>query len=45
VDARPEAIDAARFALADIILGLAGQGHFNPQWLADTAVQLLKSRS
>ena len=45
VDDRPEAIQAARFALADIILCLAGQGHFNAQWLADTAVQLMKSRA
>jgi hypothetical protein len=45
VDDRPEAIQAARFALADIILSLGAQGNFNPEWLADTAVQLMVSRS
>lgn len=45
VNDRPEAIDAARFTLADIILGLAKQGNFDSQWLADTAVQLMLSRS
>jgi hypothetical protein len=43
VDDRPEAIEAARFALADIILSLGGQGIFDPAWLADTAVQLMLS--
>jgi hypothetical protein len=38
-------MEAARYALADIILTLGGQGHFIAQWLADTAVQLLKARS
>jgi hypothetical protein len=45
VDNRPEAIEAARFALADIILSLGVQGNFNPRWLADTAVQVMLSRS
>jgi hypothetical protein len=45
VDDRPEAMEAARFALADIILGLGAQGNFDPQWLADTAVQLMVSRA
>src|SRR5262245_29069038 len=45
VDARPESIEAARFALADVILSLAGQGYLDPQWLADTAVHVMKSRS
>jgi hypothetical protein len=45
VDDRPEAIQAARFALADIILSLGGQGNFDPEWLAGTAVQLMLSRS
>jgi hypothetical protein len=45
VDDRPEAVDSARFALADIILSLGGQGKFDPQWLADTAVQLMLARS
>ena len=42
---RPEAKEAARFALADVILGLASQGHLNAQWLADTAVHALKAKS
>jgi hypothetical protein len=45
VGASPEAIEAARFALADIILSLGGQGNFDPKWLAGTAVQLMTSRS
>jgi hypothetical protein len=45
VDDRPEAIEAARIALADIILTLGRQGYFNPQWLADTAVQMMLSRA
>jgi hypothetical protein len=45
VDDRPEAIEAARFALADIILSLGAQGNFNPQWLADTAVKFMVTRS
>jgi hypothetical protein len=45
VDDRPEAIQAARFVLADIILSLGAQGNFDPQWLADTAVQLMVSRA
>lgn len=45
VSSRPEAVEAARFALADIILGLAKQGNFDPLWLADTAVQVMLSRS
>ena len=45
VNNRPEAIEAARFALADIILSLGVQGNFNPQWLADTAVRAMRSRS
>jgi hypothetical protein len=45
VDDRPEAIQAARFALADIILSLGSQGYFNPQWVADTAVRLMRSRA
>ena len=40
-----EAIEAARFALADIILSLGVQGSFNPQWLAGTAVQVMLSRA
>jgi hypothetical protein len=45
VDDRPEAMQAARFALLDIILSLGGRGNFDPQWLADTSVQLMLSRS
>ena len=41
VDDRPEAVQAARFALADIILGLGAQGNFDPAWLAKTAVELM----
>ena len=41
----PEAIEAARFALADVVLGLAKQGNFDPEWLADTAVRLMLSSS
>jgi hypothetical protein len=43
IDDRPEAIQAARFALADIILGLAKHGNFDPKWLADTAVKVMLS--
>jgi hypothetical protein len=45
VSKRAKAVDAARLKLADIVLGLAKQGNFDPQWLADTAVQLMRSRS
>jgi hypothetical protein len=43
VSKRPKAIDAARLKLADIVLGLAKKGNFDPQWLADTAVQAMRS--
>jgi hypothetical protein len=43
VSSRPQDIEAARFALADMILGLAKQGNFDPQWLADTAVKVMLS--
>jgi hypothetical protein len=45
VDDRPEAIEAARFALANIILSLGAQGNFDPERLADAAVQSMLSRS
>jgi hypothetical protein len=45
VSSRPEAIEMARFALADIVLGLAKQGNFDPKWLAETAVAVMHSRS
>jgi hypothetical protein len=40
----PQAVEAARFALADIVLCLAKQGNFDPRSLADSAVRLLLSR-
>jgi hypothetical protein len=45
VSSRAKAVDAARLALADVVLGLAKQGNFDPRWLADTAVQVMLSRS
>jgi hypothetical protein len=41
----PEGHTAARLKLADIVLSLAKQSDFDPQWLADTAVQVARSRS
>jgi hypothetical protein len=43
VSSRPQAIEAARFALADIILGLAKHGNLDPGWLADTAAKVMLS--
>jgi hypothetical protein len=43
VSKRPKAIEAARLKLADIVLGLAKKGNFDPRWLADTAAQLMRS--
>ena len=45
VSSRPEAVETARFALADIVLGLAKHGKFDHRWLADTAVQVMLSGS
>jgi hypothetical protein len=45
VSSRPKAIEAARLQLADIILGLAKRGDFDPQHLADAAVQLMLSHA
>jgi hypothetical protein len=45
VSQRPKAIDAARLKLADIVLALAKNGNFDPRWLADTAVQVMRSHS
>jgi hypothetical protein len=45
ISGRRKAIEAARLKLADIILGLAKGGNFDSQWLADTAVQAMRSRS
>src|SRR6185437_10710251 len=45
VSSTPEAIEAARFALADIVLGLAKNGSLDPRWLAETAVHVMLSRS
>jgi hypothetical protein len=39
VSGRAEAIEAARLTLADIVLGLAKSGVFDPQKLADAAVR------
>jgi hypothetical protein len=33
--------EAARLKLAEIVFGLAKEGNFDPQWLADTAVQVM----
>jgi hypothetical protein len=41
VSARPKAIEATRLKLAEIILGLAKTGNFDPSQLADAAVQLM----
>jgi hypothetical protein len=43
VSKRPKAIETARLKLADIVLGLAKMGNFDPQWLADAAVQAMGS--
>lgn len=45
VSVRPKAIEATRLKLADVVLGLAKKGNFDPQWLADAAVQVMRSRS
>lgn len=45
ISKRPKALEAARLRLADVVLGLAKRGNFDPQWLADTAVQVMRSRS
>ena len=42
---RAEAIEATRLTLADIVLGLARRGMFDPQKLADAAVQRMLARS
>jgi hypothetical protein len=39
VSSRAHAIEAARLKLASIVLGLAKAGNFDPQQLADAAVQ------
>jgi hypothetical protein len=45
VSSRPEAVEATRLALADIVLRLAKHGNFDLRWLADTAVYVLLSRA
>jgi len=40
---RRQDIEAARFAVADIVLGYAKNGNFDTQSLADSAVKLLLS--
>lgn len=42
---RTEAIEAARFKLAEVVLGLARRGDFDPQGLADAAVQVMQAPS
>jgi hypothetical protein len=39
ISSRAHAIEAARLRLANIVLGLAKAGNFDPQQLADAAVQ------
>jgi len=41
VGAEPSAVEAARLKLANIILGLAGQGRRDIAWLKATALRLL----
>jgi len=41
---RRQDIEAARFAVADIVLGRAKHGDFDTQSVADSAVKLLLSR-
>ena len=43
VSSSPEAIEAARLKLAEIVLGLAKNGNPDPQQLGDAAVQLMSS--
>ena len=45
VSTRPKAIEATRLKLAEVVLSLAKNGNFDPQRLADTAVQTMRSRS
>jgi len=45
VSNRAGAIEAARLALADVVLGLAKNGNLDPKNLADAAVQVMASRS
>jgi hypothetical protein len=45
VSSRAKAIEAARLALADVILGLAKNGNLDPKHLADAAVQVMANRS
>jgi hypothetical protein len=43
VSSRPQAIEATRLKLADILLGLAKAGNFDPQYLADAAVERMRA--
>jgi hypothetical protein len=43
VSSRAEAIEAARLKLANVVLDLARRGNFDPQSLADAAVQVLNA--
>jgi hypothetical protein len=44
VSTRPKAIETARLKLAEVLLSLARNGNFDPQWLAEEAVQVIHSR-
>jgi hypothetical protein len=43
ISSRASAIEATRLKLADIILGLAKAGNFDPQYLADAAVERMRA--
>jgi len=43
VSSRAHAIEAARLKLANIVLGLAKAGNFDPKQLADAAVQRMQA--
>jgi hypothetical protein len=45
ISGRAKAVEATRLQLADIVLSLGKSGNFDPQWLADTAVHAMLSRS
>ncbi len=41
ISSRPTAIEAARLKLAEVVLGLAKNGNFDPKWVADRAIQIM----
>jgi hypothetical protein len=45
ISSRAEAVEAARLALAEVVLGLAKNGNLDPKHLADAAEQAMASRS